>query len=92
MHPRVIEVTERLVERSRLSRAAYLQQMAEAAARPRGRRDLSCSNFAHGMAGCSAVDKDRLRMVDEVNIGMVTAYNDMLSAHQPYENLSCADP
>lgn len=85
MHPRVIEVTERLVERSRLSRAAYLQQMAEAAARPRGRRDLSCSNFAHGMAGCSAADKDRLRMVDEVNIGMVTAYNDMLSAHQPYE-------
>src|SRR5690606_10792906 len=85
MHPRVIEVTEQLAARSRLSRAAYLQQMATAAARPRGRRDLSCSNFAHGMAGCSAQDKDRLRMVDEVNIGMVTAYNDMLSAHQPYE-------
>ena len=85
MHPRVIEVTERLVERSRHSRAAYLQQMATAAARPRGRRDLSCSNFAHGMAGCPAADKDRLRMLDEVNIGMVTAYNDMLSAHQPYE-------
>ncbi|TKA90844.1 MULTISPECIES: phosphogluconate dehydratase [Halopseudomonas] len=85
MHPRVIEVTEQLVERSRLSRTAYLQQMATAAARPRGRRDLSCSNFAHGMAGCPAGDKDRLRMVDEVNIGMVTAYNDMLSAHQPYE-------
>ena len=85
MHPRVIEVTEQLASRSRLSRAAYLEQMAAAAARPRGRRDLSCSNFAHGMAGCSALDKDRLRMVDEVNIGMVTAYNDMLSAHQPYE-------
>ena len=85
MHPRVIEVTERLRQRSRLSRAAYLQQMAEAAARPRGRWDLSCSNFAHGIAGCPAADKQRLRLPDEVNIGMVTAYNDMLSAHQPYE-------
>lgn len=85
MHPRVIEVTERLRRRSRLSRAAYLLQMAEAAARPRGRRDLSCSNFAHGMAGCSAGDKQRLRLPDEVNIGIVSAYNDMLSAHQPYE-------
>ena len=85
MHPRVIEVTERLRRRSQLSRAAYLQQMAEAAARPRGRRDLSCSNFAHGMAGCSAGDKQRLRLPDEVNIGIVSAYNDMLSAHQPYE-------
>src|SRR5690554_1102525 len=85
MHPRVIEVTERLRQRSRLSRAAYLQQMAEAAARPRGRWDLSCSNFAHGIAGCPATDKQRLRLPDEVNVGMVTAYNDMLSAHQPYE-------
>lgn len=85
MHPRVVEVTERLRERSRHSRTAYLLQMAEAAARPRGRRDLSCSNLAHGMAGCSAADKQRLRLPDEVNIGMVTAYNDMLSAHQPYE-------
>ena len=86
MHPRIIDVTERIRQRSQLSRAAYLQQMAEAAARPRGRRDLSCSNFAHGMAGCSAADKQRLRLPDEVNIGMVTAYNDMLSAHRPYES------
>ncbi len=86
MHPRIIEVTERIARRSRLSRTAYLEQMAEAAARPRGRRDLSCSNFAHGIAGCSADDKQRLRLPDEVNIGMVTAYNDMLSAHQPYES------
>ena len=85
MHPRILEVTERIRQRSQLSRAAYLQQMAEAAARPRGRRDLSCSNLAHGMAGCSEGDKQRLRLPDEVNIGMVTAYNDMLSAHQPYE-------
>ena len=85
MHPRIIDVTERIRQRSQASRAAYLEQMAEAAGRPRGRRDLSCSNLAHGMAGCSATDKQRLRLPDDVNIGMVTAYNDMLSAHQPYE-------
>lgn len=85
MHPRLIEVTEQICKRSRISRAAYLQQMAQANERPKGRRDLGCSNFAHGIAACPAGDKDRLRMLDEVNIGMISAYNDMLSAHQPYE-------
>lgn len=82
MHPEVVAVTERLRERSRVSRAAYLAQMAQA---PAGRSGLSCGNLAHGMAACSAQDKARIRMIDEVNIGMVSAYNDMLSAHQPYE-------
>ena len=82
MHPEVVAVTERLRERSRVSRAAYLAQMAQA---PAGRSGLSCGNLAHGMAACSAQDKSRIRMIDEVNIGMVSAYNDMLSAHQPYE-------
>lgn len=85
MHPVLVEVTERLRQRSQVSRAAYLQQMAEAAELPRGRRMLSCGNLAHAMAACQPTDKDRLRMVDEVNVGLVTAYNDMLSAHQPYE-------
>jgi phosphogluconate dehydratase len=85
MHPLVIEVTERLRQRSRATRQAYLKQMDEARALPRGRRGLSCGSFAHGMAACPAADKDRLRMMDEVNVGIVTAYNDMLSAHQPYE-------
>lgn len=84
MHPRLVEVTERIAERSRVSRKAYLQHMADAGARPRGRRELPCSNFAHGMAACPAGDKDRLRMLGTVNVGMVSAYNDMLSAHQPY--------
>lgn len=85
MHPLVIEVTERLRQRSRATRQAYLKQMDEARNLPRGRRGLSCGSFAHGMAACPAGDKDRLRMMDEVNVGIVTAYNDMLSAHQPYE-------
>lgn len=85
MHPGLVEVTERLRLRSQTSRAAYLRQMADAGDLPRGRRMLSCGNLAHGMAACQPTDKDRLRMMDEVNVGMVTAYNDMLSAHQPYE-------
>lgn len=85
MHPRVIEVTERLRQRSKVTRQAYLRQMDDARNLPRGRRGLSCGSFAHGMAACPAEDKDRLRMMDEVNVGIVTAYNDMLSAHQPYE-------
>lgn len=85
MHPGVLEVTERLRQRSRSTRQAYLRQMEAAAALPRGRRKLSCGNLAHGMAACGPTDKDRLRLMDEVNVAMVTAYNDMLSAHQPYE-------
>lgn len=85
MHPDLIRITERLRQRSQASRTAYLQQMAEAGDLPRGRRRLSCGNLAHGMAACQAVDKDRLRMMDDVNVAIVTAYNDMLSAHQPYE-------
>ncbi len=85
MHQRVIEVTDRLRARSAATRQAYLRQMSAAGELPRGRRGLSCGSLAHGMAACGAQDKDRLRMMDEVNIGIVTAYNDMLSAHQPYE-------
>ena len=83
MHPQVEAVTQAVRERSKVSRAAYLAQMHDA---PKGRSGLSCGNLAHGMAACSAQDKSRIRMMDEVNIGLVTAYNDMLSAHQPYES------
>ncbi|MEL0167608.1 MAG: phosphogluconate dehydratase [Pseudomonadaceae bacterium] len=82
MHAAVSRVTERLKARSARSRAAYLAQMDDA---PAGRQGLSCGNLAHGMAACTAQDKQRLVLPNEVNIGIVTAYNDMLSAHQPYE-------
>jgi phosphogluconate dehydratase len=82
MHPVLGEVTERLRERSARSRAAYLSLINAA---PAPRQGLSCGNLAHGMAACSAQDKQRLALPDEVNVGIVTAYNDMLSAHQPYE-------
>ncbi|SCM75883.1 6-phosphogluconate dehydratase [uncultured Pleomorphomonas sp.] len=85
----VADVTERIERRSRTSRTAYLDGMERAreAIRAAGpaRRRLSCSNLAHGFAACPADDKQRLAGGDAVNLGIVTTYNDMLSAHRPYE-------
>ncbi|WP_434455997.1 phosphogluconate dehydratase [Stutzerimonas urumqiensis] len=87
MHPRVLEVTERLIERSRPTRERYLAMMAAAASNRPLRSGLPCANFAHGVAGCGhADDKQRLKLMNEVNVAIVSAYNDMLSAHQPYEH------
>ena len=86
LHPVLAEVTARIIERSRDSRAAYLARI-DAAAGGEGphRAQLSCGNLAHGFAGCSAPDKAALREGRAANLGIVTAYNDMLSAHRPYE-------
>ncbi|MDH4606990.1 phosphogluconate dehydratase, partial [Pseudomonas sp. BN102] len=86
MHPRVLEVTERVVERSRATRARYLAMIQQAASDGPQRGKLQCANFAHGVAGCGGGDKQRLRLLDSANVAIVTAYNDMLSAHQPYED------
>jgi phosphogluconate dehydratase len=87
MHPRVKEVTERLIERSQATRARYLAQMGAAASEGPHRGALQCANFAHGVAGCaSGDDKQRLRLMNEANVAIVSAYNEMLSAHQPYEH------
>ncbi len=83
MHDTLKTVTERIIERSRDSRNDYLAHMdAQRRAGP-GRGSLSCGNLAHGFAGAPAGDKLRLRTDQAVNIGIVTAYNDMLSAHTP---------
>jgi phosphogluconate dehydratase len=85
MHATVQQVTDRIVRRSAAPRRAYLERVDRLAARPRGSDRLGCANVAHAFAALPA-DK-RLRVVAEraPNIGIVTAYNDMLSAHQPYE-------
>jgi phosphogluconate dehydratase len=85
MHPRLIEVTERIVARSAASRAAYLAQIRSAGARGPQRGALSCSNLAHGFAACDGADKAALAGDRQANIAIVTSYNDMLSAHQPFE-------
>ena len=79
-------VTERIKARSRDTRAAYLAQMREARRAGRSRERLSCGNLAHAFAACDASDKEALARGNEANIGIVTAYNDMLSAHQPLKD------
>jgi phosphogluconate dehydratase len=85
MHPVTERVTQRIVERSRRTRADYLARMDAAAGEGPHRARLSCGNLAHGFAA-SGEDKPRLRGAHTGNIGIVTAYNDMLSAHQPMEH------
>jgi phosphogluconate dehydratase len=85
LHPVLAEVTARVIERSRDSRAAYLARAEAAARNGAGRGKLSCANFAHAFAASPGVDKVRALDPRTINIGIVTAYNDMLSAHQPYE-------
>ncbi len=84
LNARVGEVTERIAERSRASRQAYLDRVDAAAARRPSRKRLGCANFAHGFAACAPGDKQALRDGEGPNLAIVTAYNDMLSAHQPY--------
>ncbi|NID16662.1 phosphogluconate dehydratase [Luteibacter yeojuensis] len=85
IHPILAEVTERIVERSRASRAAYLAKIDAARGKGARRHHLSCGNLAHGFAACAETDKDALRNGHAANLAIVTSYNDMLSAHQPYE-------
>ncbi|MDH4607007.1 phosphogluconate dehydratase, partial [Pseudomonas sp. BN102] len=70
----------------RATRARYLAMIQQAASDGPQRGKLQCANFAHGVAGCGGGDKQRLRLLDSANVAIVTAYNDMLSAHQPYED------
>ncbi len=85
MNKVVDRVTRRIVERSRETRGAYLARIRAAAGEGPARGSLSCSNLAHGFAACGKTDKEALATTQVANIGIVTAYNDMLSAHQPYE-------
>ncbi|MBW8755529.1 MAG: phosphogluconate dehydratase [Sphingomonadales bacterium] len=79
----VARVTERIVAKSRTSRQRYLDLMEREADRHGGREAMGCSNLAHGFAA-ALEDKDAIAMSRGPNLAIVTAYNDMLSAHQPY--------
>ncbi|MEO8057972.1 MAG: phosphogluconate dehydratase [Burkholderiales bacterium] len=79
------EVTQRIRERSAATRAAYLARVDAAINRPRGSDRMGCANVAHAFAAMPASDKLRIVAERAPHIGVVTAYNDMLSAHQPYE-------
>ena len=86
LNPAVAAVTETIRQRSLHSRAAYLERMDNARQEGPGRQMLSCGNLAHGFAACAPNAKKGLAGDRRPNIAVVTAYNDMLSAHHPYRN------
>ncbi|RKT82424.1 phosphogluconate dehydratase [Saccharopolyspora antimicrobica] len=80
----VQQVTQRITERSAPTRSAYLERIRAAAAVGPARTELPCSNLAHGFAACSGPDRIAVRGAVKPGVAIVSAYNDMLSAHQPY--------
>lgn len=85
MKPAIASITDRIRERSHTTRTAYLSRVDKLIGRPRGSDRMGCANVAHAFAALPANDKFRVVAERAPNIGVVTAYNDMLSAHQPYE-------
>jgi phosphogluconate dehydratase len=81
----IAAITERIRERSKPSRETYLGRLDDAAGKSANRATLSCGNLAHGFAVCSPSDKAALGGDRVPNLGIITSYNDMLSAHQPFE-------
>ncbi len=84
MKKTVLEVTQRIQARSAVSRAAYLKQVDQTIARPRAPERMGCANVAHAVAALPAADKLKIISQRNPHLGLVSAYNDMLSAHQPY--------
>ena len=86
MNKAVVAITERIIERSRDSRSTYLAKIEAEKASTVHRASLSCGNLAHGFAACGKDDKATIKGLNQSDIAIISAYNDMLSAHQPYEN------
>lgn len=84
MHPVIRQVTERIRQRSAQSRQQYIALMQQQAMEGRPRAQLACGNLAHVVAACPQAQKSTLLDMTRCNVAIITAYNDMLSAHQPY--------
>ena len=85
LHPVVAQVTEKIRERSRGTRSAYLQRLDATATRAISVDRMGCGNIAHAVAGMPLDDRFKVVTERAPNIGIVTAYNDMLSAHTPLQ-------
>ena len=85
LHPVLRQVTDRIADRSQSDRTTYLARIAAAADQGPARGRLACANIAHGFAASGKADKQALRGMVKPNIAIVSAYNDMLSAHKPFE-------
>ncbi len=86
VHRTIAAVTDNIKKRSADPRARYLDKIAKAFDSKPKRKALGCANIAHGYAACDTHDKNALRNGDGPNLGIITSYNDMLSAHQPFEH------
>ncbi|HEY3599773.1 MAG TPA: phosphogluconate dehydratase [Paraburkholderia sp.] len=85
-HSQLMKITQRVIERSKPTREAYLARIDHAQGKFPARGALSCANLAHGFAGLEGNDKLAIKAIREPNIGIVSSYNEMLSAHAPYKN------
>ncbi|MCF5851867.1 phosphogluconate dehydratase [Aeromonas veronii] len=85
IHKVISDVTARIRERSAARRQAFLARIQRQAEQGKTRATLACGNLAHAVAACSSDEKGRILDMTRANVGIVTAYNDMLSAHQPYQ-------
>src|SRR5690606_20458201 len=83
LNNQVIQVTQRIIDRSHTTRQQYLQRTQLAYGKKTGRSQLGCTNLAHALAAMPADTKHRLEQVVRPNLAIVSSYNDMLSAHQP---------
>ncbi len=83
MKPQIVEITQRIIKRSKSTRAAYLAKIDAAKSTTVHRASLSCGNLAHGFAACGKDEKQTLKGLNHSDIAITSAYNDMLSAHQP---------
>ena len=86
IHPKIAEITARIIERSATTRQEYLEQIDAAFQEGVHRSTLNCGNLAHGFAACNQHDKSALAADIIPNLGIITAYNDMLYAHQVFED------
>ncbi len=85
MHTTITRITERITKRSKIARAAYLARIRKASHERPARTQAACSNLAHTMAASSAIEKQAIASGQAPNVGIITAYNDIVSAHQPFE-------
>ena len=86
MHPIIEKITSEIIKRSNKPRSAYLKHIDSLAKNKPNRSGMGCGNLAHGFAACSVAEKADLRGEQKANIAIITAYNDMLSAHEPYKD------
>ena len=86
MNSVIAAVTARIIERSAKTRGPYLAAMKRTMEEQPPKKRLSCGNLAHAYAACNGEDKNTIKLMQSANLSITTAFNDMLSAHQPYEH------